>query len=84
MTLVDQYRAAWETHGAQARDTYELFVSYCGKAPCAVPGMDTRWRLAVRLSTGRSTEQAAAREYLYRWELALRSPIFGVPHLLGV
>lgn len=38
----------------------------------------------VRIDCGRSPEEAAAREYLYHWELALRSPIFGVPHTLGL
>lgn len=49
-----------------------------------VPGIATVLRLAVRIDCGRSPEEAAAREYLYRWELALRSPIFGVPHTLGM
>lgn len=54
-----------------------------------MPGMDTVIRLAVRIEAGRSVEEAAAREYIYRWRLTLRpdpdlSPsFFGAPHLLG-
>jgi hypothetical protein len=49
-----------------------------------VPGICTVLRLAVRVDCGRTPEEAAAREYLYRWELALQSPIFGVPHTIGM
>ena len=52
-------------------------------APVRVPGCDTAIRLAVRIEVGHSIEVAAAREYLYRWRLALQSPIFGAPHALG-
>lgn len=77
-------REAWAAHADEAKETYRVFVEYCGgTAPCRVPGMDTVLRLAVRHACGKNTEQAAAREYLYRWHLALNSPIFGVPHLLG-
>ena len=48
------------------------------------PGMDTHSRLAVRCWLGHDVEEAAAREYLYRWNLALQSPVFGVPHTLGL
>lgn len=61
-----------------------LFSQYCGEPICSVPGMATDARLAVRLGAGRTVEEAAAREYLYRWGLALQSPIFGVPHALGM
>ncbi len=46
--------------------------------------MDTVYRLALRLYYGRSVQDAAAREYLYRWHLALKSRVFGVPHTLGM
>lgn len=61
---------------------YGLFRSYGGPRFRA-PGMDTRSRLAWRLHCGRSPVEAAAREYLYRWNLALQSPVFGVPHHFG-
>ena len=82
-TLIEQCRDAMRNHREAARQSYALFVAYCGEPPCRVPGMDTVIRLAVRIDCGRSIEEAAAKEYLYRWMLALRSPIFGVPHLLG-
>ena len=40
-----------------------------------VPGMDIVIRLAVRIDQGRTIAEAAAREYLYRWNLALISPL---------
>lgn len=46
-------------------------------------GMDSFSALLLRCYYGRTAESAACREYLYRWSLALRSPIFGAPHLLG-
>jgi len=46
--------------------------------------MDTVSRLAVRLSAGRTIEDAALREYLYRWRLACISATFGAPHMLGL
>lgn len=66
-------------------DAYVRFITYCGNvAPCRVPGCDTVIRLAWRIECGKTAEQAAAREYVYRWGLALKSPIFGVPHTLGL
>lgn len=29
-------------------------------------------------------EEAAVREYVYRWKLANRSMLFGAPHILGM
>ena len=83
MTPIESHRENLRLHGADARCAYHLFVAYCGEAPPRVPGMDTTIRLATRLANGRTIEQAAAREYLYRWTLALHSPVFGVPHILG-
>ncbi|MCW4115656.1 hypothetical protein NPA31_011845 [Aurantimonas sp. MSK8Z-1] len=83
-SVTEIVREAWPIHEQDARRAYALFTEHCGgSAPGRVPGMDTLYRLAVRLHCGRSIEEAAAREYLYRWHLALRSPIFGVPHALG-
>lgn len=67
--IMDCYR----DNMADAHAAYALFVShYCnGVAPPRVPGMDTAIRLAVRIAMGRTLEQAAAREYLYRWHLDL-------------
>lgn len=83
-TFIETCRDAWRNHEPEAREAYKLFVANCGSKPCRVPGMDTVWRLAVRIASGQSVENAALAEYLYRWNLALRSPIFGVPHTLGL
>ena len=77
-------RRAWAKHALAAGESYQAFVALCGDAPCRVPGMDTVLRLAVRLDNGHDIESAAAREYLYRWNLALRWSGFGVPHTLGM
>lgn len=66
--------AAYAKHQGEAREAYRLFVSYCGTAPARVPGMDTVIRLACRLALGRSIEESAAREYVYRWHLAIKAP----------
>lgn len=84
MSIISDLREAWPVHEQDARKAYALFVEHCGGvAPIRVPGMDTLYRLALRLHYGRSIEEAAAREYLYRWNLALRSRVFGVPHAFG-
>lgn len=83
-SIVQDLREAWPIHAEGARQAYAAFIDHCdGVSPGRVPGMDTESRLALRLYYGRSIEEAAAREYLYRWELALRSRVFGVPHVLG-
>lgn len=85
MSIIQDLRAAWPIYEQDAKRAYEIFVDHCeGVKPIRVPGMDTLYRLALRLSYGRSIEEAAAREYVYRWNLALRSPVFGVPHTLGL
>lgn len=85
MSIIQDLRAAWPVFETDARKAYALFVDHCeGVAPIRVPGMDTLYRLALRRYYGRSVEEAAAREYLYRWNLALRSHVFGVPHTLGM
>jgi hypothetical protein len=74
----------------------ESIVKACGMAQAyfdqplpKVPGATMSIRMAERLGNGMSAEQAAAREYVYRWSLALTpSPrnagLFGVPHTLGL
>ena len=79
------YLKAYNQHREAAESAYATFVDHCQRrAPIRVPGMDTVIRLAWRIECGRSIEEAAAREYLYRWSLALNSPVFGVPHTLGM
>jgi hypothetical protein len=79
------YLEMYHENREAAEQAYALFVKHCeGIPPCRAPGMDTVIRLASRIGFGRSIEEAAAREYCYRWSLALKSPIFGVPHALGL
>lgn len=85
MGMVQDLRQAWPIFETDAREAYALFVDHCqGVAPIRVPGMDTLYRLALRRFYGKTIEEAAAREYAYRWFLALRSRTFGVPHTLGM
>lgn len=83
-TFVQMARRSLATHERPALLAYCEFVIMChGNKPTRVPGMDTVMRLAIRIDQGRSIEEAAGREYFYRWNLALRSKTFGVPHTLG-
>ncbi len=100
-TVSEMLSAAWPLHKADAVKARDLFDSWCSDAMRRrVPGMGTTERLAVRLYLGRTIEEAAAREYLYRWSLAIkpaeqcmlphnstRNPvvsIFGTPHPIGM
>lgn len=74
---------AMTDHATDARKADALWRGWCSEKMPRVPGCDTVYRLAVRLWVGRTAEDAAAQEYLYRWSLALQSRTFGVPHLLG-
>lgn len=101
LTLTETLRAAWPIHKAEAAKAFDLFSSYCSDGMRRrVPGMGTTERLAVRLYAGKSIEEAAAREYLYRWHLAIKAPdqsmlphnstrnpvvsVFGTPHTIGM
>ena len=82
MGVLASIKKAWPLRRPEAEVALDLLHAW-GSYP-RVPGMDTVLRLAVRIDCGRSPEEAAAREYLYRWDLALRSPLFGVPHTIGM
>lgn len=99
MTITETLRRAWPLHKADAKTAFDLFDSWCSDGMRRrVPGMGTTERLAIRLYLGKSIEEAAAREYLYRWSLAIkpadqcighsvRNPccsIFGTPHTIGM
>jgi hypothetical protein len=77
MGVLASINRAWPLWMPEAEAALDLLHTW-GDFP-RVPGICTVLRLAVRVDCGRTPEEAAAREYLYRWELALRSPIFGVP-----
>jgi hypothetical protein len=74
---------AMAVHEAEAQEACALLRSWTLPLP-RVPGCDTLYRLAVAIGVGRSIDEAAAREYCYRWRLALQSRTFGVPHALGM
>jgi len=92
------YLQAYERHRAAAAEALRLFEEYCGRKSWRVPGMSTDIRLAWRIECGATVEQAAAREYVYRWSLAIRpgdqvvgAPCrdaavsgFGTPHTIGM
>lgn len=86
-SLIQIARRAWANpvRRAQAEEALAIYRSHTAMR-IKRPGMDTMTALAIRLEAepGRTAEQAAAREYLYRWHLALTSPVFGVPHAIGL
>lgn len=85
MTFFDQLRAAFFKHRHEAQRAQEILDDFCGgRILQRVPGMDTIARLAWRIECGHNAESAAGKEYFYRWNLALRSRIFGVPHTIGM
>ena len=86
LSFPEQIMAAYERHKPAAREAWRLYVEHCeGNPPPRVPGMDTIIRLAWRIECGRTIEEAAAREYVYRWHLASgRALAFGAPHTIGM
>lgn len=95
-------RSAWakprnrEAAGAAFARFVEWSPNLAGRS--RVPGMDTVLRMAVRIDVGRSSDEAAGREYLYRWNLFLDAmvnhleskssargySIWPAPHLWGM
>ncbi len=57
--------------GAAATAALDLVQGYCTAPLPRIPGCDTRTRLGIRIHLGKTIEQAAAREYAYRWHLFL-------------
>ena len=101
MGILKQAIAAYAMYKLAAHTAFDLYIAHCEHNPPArVPGCDTVARLAHRISCGRTIEEAAAREYLYRWRLAILAPdqcmlphnstmdpcvsIFGTPHTIGM
>lgn len=89
-----KYLTAYQTHRVDAEKALALFRSYCDFPIPRVPGMDTAIRLAWRIANGRTVEEAAAREYAYRFKLAIKAgdqiggvsdaSVFGAPCLFGM
>jgi hypothetical protein len=98
MSLVQDARNAHALHGFKAWQLYQTYKTWWSGPVPRGPGMDTITRLALRLYYGRTPAEALAREYLYRWGLAIkpadqcigaatRNPcvsIFGAPHTIGM
>jgi hypothetical protein len=96
-TIMHAILEAFERNKVAAHEAYVLFLEYYPDAP-RVPGCSTAIRLAWRIENGRNVEEAAAAEYLYRWNLAIkpgdqvlntcvRNPcvsVFGTPHTIGM
>ena len=93
---MNKYQKAYRDHHDVAEKAWTIFRSYCSLPMPRVPGMDTVIRLAWRIECGRSVEEAAAKEYIYRWNLAVKPfdqcgpgiidpcvSIFGAPHTIG-
>jgi hypothetical protein len=75
MAIMQEARAAFNAHNLSAEIAYSIYRSYCGgTVPPRVPGMDTVIRLAMRIANGATVHEAAAREYVYRWHLAIKAP----------
>ncbi|WP_156799798.1 hypothetical protein [Novosphingobium resinovorum] len=72
MTLIESIRAATRDPATVERATsaLELVRQYIGTVH-RLPGCDTMARLCVRIYDGMTEEEAAAREYAYRWHLCL-------------
>jgi hypothetical protein len=90
-----KYLAAFQRHEAAANAAWSLLKTWYDLPITRVSGMDTVIRLAWRIECGRTVEQAAAREYTYRWNLAVRDfdqceggngavSAFGAPHPFGL
>ncbi|WP_316234858.1 hypothetical protein [Bradyrhizobium sp. SZCCHNR1004] len=99
MSLIQTARDAEDSHNLPAQFAYATFRRYCGGVlPPRVPGMDTFTRMAIRTAGGMTACEAAAREYVYRWRLAIKAPdqcigaatrnpcasVFGAPHTIGM
>lgn len=78
-TVSETLRAAWPAQHDNAKAAFDLLNSWCAAPLARVPGMGTVERLAIRLHAGKTVEQAAAAEYLYRWRLAIKAPSQCVP-----
>lgn len=69
---MNKYMAAYVAHRAEAEQALAIFRGYCALPLPRVPGMDTVIRLAWRIECGHDVLTAAAREYVYRWQLAVK------------
>lgn len=88
--LVDFLRQSFRDNREKIEEACDLFAAMLTDTVRKVPGADVATRMAERIGHGRTPQEAAAREYLYRWRLALdarprnAAAIWGVPHTLGL
>lgn len=73
MSLIHDIRAAVANPAAVegARAALEMVKGWCDAPVYRLPGCGTLERLALRIHRGATVEEAAAKEYLYRWGLPL-------------
>jgi hypothetical protein len=74
-TLIEMARAAVAQPAVRdaADRALDRFRGLCTQPMPHIPGCETWLRLAIRIHRGMTGEQAAAREYAYRWSLFLRA-----------
>jgi hypothetical protein len=71
LTLIDALRYAYEDHDSAIREAAALYLAMRPHPMPYVHGSGVSTRMAHRLICGYTIEQAAAREYVYRWSLTL-------------
>lgn len=73
MSLIQDWRAALQNPAAVegARAALEMLKGWHESTVYRLPGCGTLDRLALRIHRGATVEEAAAREYVYRWTLPL-------------
>lgn len=96
---MNRFLKAYEAHKDAALEAVAILKPWLTSPLIRIPGADTAIRMAVRIESGCTPEEAAGREYLYRWHLPLdqwrnhaeakaRSmPVTGawpVPHAIGM
>jgi len=84
MSVRRDCQIAYGVYRPQAEQAEVILTNWCGRRLERAPGMTTVYRLGFRIYSGKTVEEAAGREYLYRWRLALQSPVFGIPHPIGL
>ncbi len=71
--MANRFEMAYEKHKVAAAEAYRLFAAMCEHKQYRIPGMSTVIRLAWKIEHGCTIEEAAAKEYCYRWHLAVRA-----------
>lgn len=81
--MINRIQDTMSNRADDVRASTALYRSWCVGPQVKRIGMGAEHAIAHRLSFGLTLDQAAAREYLYRWNIALQSKVFGAPHSLG-